>query len=295
MAAQYQGTNEAARWLFETWSEALLQSIEAMTGERPAAERSLRDTAELDASFRGGAAIWWEQPVTLGSDARIWIGASEPSWFDIGRQALAAAGIDDGSREDYLSTYKEILNQSLSTATQALTRRVGREVNAEGGKESAPPAGSLDWFTIVLLNGETDSPPIYVVFSAPLVSVLADKPAAAGAEERETATAGSSHSGPGSPIWSLAPMLERSKTLDVLLEVELPVCVSFGRAQLPLRDVLKLTSGSIVELNRTITEPVEVIVNNCVIARGEVVVIEGNYGVRIQQIVSREERLRTLH
>jgi len=83
--------------------------------------------------------------------------------------------------------------------------------------------------------------------------------------------------------------------LDVLLEVELPVCVSFGRAQLPLRDVLKLTSGSIVELNRTITEPVDVIVNNCVIARGEVVVIEGNYGVRIQQIVSREERLRTLH
>jgi len=50
-----------------------------------------------------------------------------------------------------------------------------------------------------------------------------------------------------------------------------------------------------VELNRTLTEPVEVIVNNCVIARGEVVVVEGNFGVRIQQVVSRQERLRTLH
>jgi flagellar motor switch protein FliN/FliY len=44
-----------------------------------------------------------------------------------------------------------------------------------------------------------------------------------------------------------------------------------------------------------VTEPVEVIVNNCVIARGEVVVVEGNYGVRIQQIVSRQDRLRTVN
>ncbi len=87
---------------------------------------------------------------------------------------------------------------------------------------------------------------------------------------------------------------QRPKTLDLLMEVEMPVSVSFGRAELPLRDLLKLTTGSIIELNRTIAEPVEVIVNNCVIARGEVVVIEGNYGIRIQEIVSRQERLRTL-
>jgi flagellar motor switch protein FliN/FliY len=47
-------------------------------------------------------------------------------------------------------------------------------------------------------------------------------------------------------------------------------------------------------LNRSVSEPVEVIVNKCVIARGEVVVIEGNYGVRIDQIISRQDRLRTL-
>jgi len=85
-----------------------------------------------------------------------------------------------------------------------------------------------------------------------------------------------------------------SKTFDLLLDVELPVSVSFGRAQIPLREVLKLTSGSIVELNRALTDPVEVIVNNCVIARGEVVVVEGNFGVRIRQVVSRQERLGTL-
>ncbi|HXU21154.1 MAG TPA: flagellar motor switch protein FliN, partial [Verrucomicrobiae bacterium] len=70
--------------------------------------------------------------------------------------------------------------------------------------------------------------------------------------------------------------------------------VSFGRAQLPLKDVIKLTTGSIIELNRSVSEPVEIIVNNCLIARGEVVVIEGNFGVRIHEIVNRQERLRAL-
>jgi flagellar motor switch protein FliN/FliY len=88
--------------------------------------------------------------------------------------------------------------------------------------------------------------------------------------------------------------IRRSKKLDLLLDVELPVSVSFGRAQLLLKDVIKLTTGSIIELNRSISEPVDVIVNNCVIARGEVVVVEGNFGVRVHEVVSRQERLRTL-
>ena len=85
-----------------------------------------------------------------------------------------------------------------------------------------------------------------------------------------------------------------AKTFDLLLDVQMPVSISFGRAQVPLKDVLKLSVGSIVELNRTIGDPVELIVNNCVIARGEVVVVEGNFGVRIQNVVTRQERLRTL-
>jgi flagellar motor switch protein FliN/FliY len=93
---------------------------------------------------------------------------------------------------------------------------------------------------------------------------------------------------------STTPVPRNSKTLDLLLEVDLPIGVSFGRTQMRLKEALKLTTGSIVELNRSVTEPVEIIVNNCVIARGEVVVVDGNYGVRILEIISREERLRTL-
>jgi flagellar motor switch protein FliN/FliY len=85
-----------------------------------------------------------------------------------------------------------------------------------------------------------------------------------------------------------------TRNLDLLLDVELPISVSSGRAQLPLKDVIKLTTGSIVELNFSVSEPVDIIVNNCTIARGEVVVVEGNFGVRIKQVVSKQERLRSV-
>jgi len=85
-----------------------------------------------------------------------------------------------------------------------------------------------------------------------------------------------------------------TRNLDLLLDVEMPVSISFGRAQLPLKDVFKLTIGSMVELNRAISEPVDVIVNNSVIAQGEVVVVDGNFGVRITHVMSKHDRIRSL-
>ncbi|HZU27786.1 MAG TPA: flagellar motor switch protein FliN, partial [Bryobacteraceae bacterium] len=84
-------------------------------------------------------------------------------------------------------------------------------------------------------------------------------------------------------------------SVDLLLDVELPVSVSFGRTLLPVREVLRMTTGSMIELNRNVNDYVDVIVNNCVIARGEVVVIEGNYGIRVHEIVSRRERAMLQH
>jgi flagellar motor switch protein FliN len=86
---------------------------------------------------------------------------------------------------------------------------------------------------------------------------------------------------------------EGSGTLELLMDLELPVNVSFGKTQMPLQQVLKWTTGSIVELENLVNEPVDIVINHCVIARGEVVVVEGNYGVRVQEIVSRAQRLQT--
>ena len=81
---------------------------------------------------------------------------------------------------------------------------------------------------------------------------------------------------------------------EMIREVHLELSVSFGDTVMPLADVLKLSSGAIIELNRSVSDPVEVLVNDSVIARGDVVVVDGNYGVRITEIVSRRARVRSM-
>jgi flagellar motor switch protein FliN len=85
----------------------------------------------------------------------------------------------------------------------------------------------------------------------------------------------------------------KSQTMDVLLDIELPVTVRLGSAQMTFGEVMGLTAGSLVEFGRTPEEPVDVLVNGRLVARGEMVMVQGNYGVRITEISSRRERLDT--
>lgn len=87
---------------------------------------------------------------------------------------------------------------------------------------------------------------------------------------------------------------EAKSPLDLILDVELQVTVELGRTSMQVRDVLELGPGSVVELQKLAGEPVELIVNNKLIARGEVVVIDENFGVRITEIVSQSERVSSL-
>lgn len=75
------------------------------------------------------------------------------------------------------------------------------------------------------------------------------------------------------------------ENLELVLDVELNATLRFGQRQLTLRDILNLTSGSVVELDRQVDEPVELVLDGRVIARGEAVIIDGNYGMRITDIL----------
>jgi flagellar motor switch protein FliN len=82
--------------------------------------------------------------------------------------------------------------------------------------------------------------------------------------------------------------------LDLLLDIELPVMVRMGQTEMQLGELLKLTPGSILELNRAADAPVELLVNSKVIAKGEVVVVDGNFAFRITEIESAAARIRSL-
>ena len=72
--------------------------------------------------------------------------------------------------------------------------------------------------------------------------------------------------------------------LNLVMDVELNVSLRFGQRRLPLSEILELSSGSIVELDRTVNEPVELYLDGKLIARGEAVIVDGNYGLRVTEI-----------
>jgi len=82
--------------------------------------------------------------------------------------------------------------------------------------------------------------------------------------------------------------------IELLMDVELDVIIELGRTRMRIGDILRLVPGAIIELDKLAGEPVEVLVNNKPIAKGEVVVLDENFGVRITSIINQEQRLRSL-
>lgn len=85
-----------------------------------------------------------------------------------------------------------------------------------------------------------------------------------------------------------------TKNLNMLLDIPLQVTVELGRTKRTVKDILELSQGSIIELDKLAGEPVDILVNNKLIAKGEVVVIDENFGVRVTDIVSQSDRIQKL-
>jgi flagellar motor switch protein FliN/FliY len=87
---------------------------------------------------------------------------------------------------------------------------------------------------------------------------------------------------------------EETKSLDLILDIPLTVSVELGRSKMLINDLLQLGQGSVIELTKLVGEPLEVLVNQKLVARGEVVVVNEKFGVRLTDIVSPMERVQSL-
>jgi len=279
------GAAEEARLVLDKWAEGLAQVLESMAEQKPAISWS-RD----DAPPAGEELVWWEQPFQIAPAMTAWVGAPAATWEHAGTLTLKAAGLESIEPAEARNTWFEILGQSLGVMARSLSSAMGSEVTCAPGLEHAPEAGECEWYSVSLAFPDNTTAALALGIRPALEAVLSGaQPGAAlaGAGSREVAA-------PPQPTERESAPPARSRTMDLLLDVDLPVSISFGKARLPMKDVLKLTTGSIVELNRSVDDPVEVLVNHCLIARGEVVVVEGNYGVRIQEIASWRDRLRSV-
>ena len=307
-----------ARLLLDEWTQGLVQILESMADQKPEVHwqvvsgpfpqtatpsaapdvaidvaTDVASEAAPDAAPGANAEIlWWEQPFQTAETA-VWVGSPRATWEYAGALVLKAAGLETVASGEAKNTWLEVLGQSLGIMARSVGSFLGHEVASLAGRENAPGADFEEWASISLTFTEMALAPLVAVFSPQFLTMISAPGPGAADGAAESASGHDPHA-PGAELADAGHLALRSRTLELLLDVDLPVSISFGKAQIPMRDVLKLTTGSIVELNCGANEPVEVLVNHCPIARGEVVVVEGNYGVRIQQIISRQERLRSI-
>ena len=83
--------------------------------------------------------------------------------------------------------------------------------------------------------------------------------------------------------------------IDLILDIPVQLTVELGRTRIPIKHILQLAQGSVIELDALAGEPMDVLVNGCLIAQGEVVVVNDKFGIRLTDIVTRSERVRRLN
>jgi flagellar motor switch protein FliN len=253
----------------------------------------------------------------LGTDRRGGWGALDPAKGDkIGGKVYAAERLQELVVEGMDSAFESILGEGLG---------LGPAVDVSA--PDAPmlllrlPITSVDNEELILVSAFDDA--VAGELSAHIVALQAlsseaamtpppaPAPVAQRAQEFRTAAAGqaaapsaAAPNGNGAPAplptnvrlaqlpeLTAAPTVQPGYNIDLLLGVTLQVAVEIGRTTLPIRDVLALTPGSIIELDKLAGEKVDILINGRPIAQGEVVVVDENFGVRITDVVARQQRL----
>jgi len=274
-------------WLFDAITAEFGDAISALTG-----------TATTPRAAEGGGSAGWIATLrcTGTLDGTITLGLSEDDLRKLCAVVLAMTA-EEVTSDAAVDTLRELCNQTIGSLRERKeTRELTLSIEAAAAAESPALDGARvfefslpDEFTprlLVAANVTTGTATASKVDVEPELSVIADlstpapRPTVVGAASSTSLAAAVPPSG--------------ARNLDVLLDIELPVAVRFGRTDVPLLTLVRLGPGSVIDLHRSADEPVDVIVSGKVVARGEVVVIEGNYGVRVTEIVSTSERIRSI-
>lgn len=260
---------------FEEWAKELSRAIEMFAGEQAGVKPAPAGSEDLTAE-KGASRAWWRQPFEGEGRFSVWVGVPEETWRALGG---AMAANPEQAREAFL----EMLGQAQQGAAAVASMGLPRPVRCGDAEEAEAP--QLEALAVQRIEVEfrgTVLPPLLVAVEPSAARIIGLDGALDGNPEAVA--------GPGTRALR-APEPEGSEMLDRLMEVSLPLSVALGRSVMPIRDILKMTPGALVELDRNIGEFVEILVHGTVVARGEVVSVKGNYGVRIKEIISREDRL----
>lgn len=265
-AVRTEGT-QIATLLVQSWADSVVAVLESMTAHRPKIE--LRESI---ATGQAEGTAWWAQRLSILDQPSFWIGAPAESWTALGRLVLSALGVDDPADSDVEATCRDVMAQTSAMVATELTRQFGEEIT--GG--DSLPAGQPDAIAGPVFKWSLDAGLISIEGTAVCTdaflhrcSGFAKPPAVEESKSQELASPSDSEAQLGGrPVQSIP-------------RLDLRVKFVLGRTTLPLRDVFKLTVGSVVELDHSAIDPADVVIQGRVFARGQVVVVNGNYGLKI--------------
>lgn len=261
---------EQASTLIQHFSEAASFVLSQVAGTAIEAQ-----PASLERATDAATLIRIEISGSLEGLCEIALSASMSAQFAAlltGETPALPAEISSDTRE----AAAELIQQICGNAADRLRSTFGPlELKSSVATEREPASGVRQLF---LIPRENDA----IEFELHIVRLTASEPA-------------ESPSAPQSvPQQTLPPASLGNGNLDLLLDIELGVSLRFGTRQMLLKDIIELCSGSVVELDRRVQDPVELLIDGRVIAQGEVVIVEGNYGLRILQVATPGEKIACL-
>lgn len=187
-------------------------------------------------------------------------------------------GVVTSDHEDAL---REMVNQMLSSASSSLKVFFGKPVGLQFAElRQVEAADGFSPHAVAIAVGHL------TVDGVPRAKIALTIPASA--RDEAVQVAGTPPEAESEAAGKTAP------GLDMILDISMPITVELGRTRMLIRDILALGPGSVIELDKLAGEPVDLLVNDRPIAKGEVVVIDENFGVRLTQISQATDRLRSL-
>jgi len=241
----------------DTAVDLFVQALPTAMGQALSGKGSARWTVTLDEKSK---------PFPAATQVLTMLMVAEPSQAEAAiqisaenAQLLSGTSEEAAASEDlqpgYVKTVRAVLTQACEKAAEALP---GTKVHVRVAKELAwTPAGQ---FSLTAMDGGSKSVQIQLLF------------ATGWPQDASSAASASSKTANGIDV-------------SLLENVEIEVSLQFGGRRLPLRDIGELRSGSVIELDKRLQDPAELVLGDRVVARGEVVIVDGNYGLRITEVV----------
>ncbi len=273
--------------IFDICKETLASSLQGITSAEVKLDSSEMNTVDLETLFISHAGETIIKAIESSSDIELGLLFKTT---DISRLSNLMLGGDEDPKseldEDTIDAVRELTNQLVMSLNVPFAseskQQVSMKVNDVAVVGSDNGYAEESYISMEFVFNIAGKPVPFILFFDPAIESYL----ISGAKKEVVS------SSLGGETSSNAQ--QANLNLDLLLDIDIPISVRMGTAKLFLKDILGLGPGNIVELEQGVDEQIDLTINDKVIARGEVVIVDGYFGFRIKEIISRAERIRKL-